>query len=190
MSLNIVNKCLPLLGSKAVNSIQDSEWAEVINALVPSMYNYLLDVHLWSWAVDYKTLNRLSVNSNPKYKYAYELPNNFLRMIKVYYANSEFPNYKSYENDFQIKGNKLYSNKDYITVEYIISNYDVDLTPESFKLALAYKISAEVCVSLMNNATLFPHFEQKAQLEISTSIDLDSTNNGQLRGFDYPITYI
>lgn len=190
MSLNIVNLCLPLMGAEKVNMVQDSDWAKVINAIVPSMYSYLLEEHTWSWAVDYKTLNRLSTNDNPKYKYAYELPNNFLRIIRVYYANSTYPKYKTYENDFQLKGNILYSNKDYITIEYIVSNYNLDITPQTFKLALAYKILSEVSASLMNNPTLLQHYSQRASIEIGNAINIDSTNNGKLQSFDFPIRYV
>lgn len=190
MSLNIVNLCLPLMGAEKVNSIQDDDWAKVINAIVPSMYSYLLEEHTWSWAIYYRTLNRLSTNDNPKYKYAYEIPNNFLRIIRVYYANSQYPNYNTYENEYQIKGNTLYSDREYITIEYLIGNYNVDSTPQTFKLALAYKILSEVSASLMNNPSLLQHYTQRAAIEISNAISIDATNNGNLRKFDYQQRYM
>jgi hypothetical protein len=190
MSLNIVNLCLPLMGAEKVNSVQDDDWAKVINAIVPNMYSYLLEEHTWSWSINYRTLNKLSTNDNPRYKYAYVLPNNFLRVIKVYYANSEYPNYNTYENDYKISGSTLYSNKEYITIEYTISNYNLDSTPQSFKLALAYKILSEVSASLMNNPSLLQHYTQRAAIEIGNAISIDATNNGELMKFDYPKRYI
>ena len=190
MSLQIVNIALNLMGSQSVSSVEDDAWAKVLNDAVPYYYNYLLEEHTWTWAKAFSALNQDTANDNPKYDYSYTLPSNLLRMMNAYYANTTSPNYATRETDYEIINNKLYSNRDYITVEYIVSNFDVELTPQSFKLALAYKILSEISASLMNDPTKLELYTRRAAIEINNAISIDATNNGKIQRFRYPIRYV
>lgn len=175
MSLLIVNIVLPLLGSETTQDIESNEWAKVINATVNTRYLSILKRNKWNFAKKIIKLNQLSSNDNPKFRFAFNLPSNFVREVNVYFNED----YKSPVYDYQIIRGTLYGDSKTVYIEYIQSNVNVDTTDENFKLALAYDIIINI-PQLYNDKTMLQYYIQRARDTYNEAVAIDNSNIGML----------
>lgn len=185
MSLLITNKCLSLLGAEPVTSIADSEWAKVINPTVPSFFANLLEEYEWVFSIKFATLLQNVINTNPRYDFSFALPSDFVRIKEVYETDAfDAPLFR-----YATNSQDLFATIDKITIAYVSGNVDVDLTAESFKLALAYKIIANLNARLLNNTNLVTYYEKMEEKFYNKAVSLDNTNRGLLRQLTQPRRY-
>jgi len=176
LSLIITNKCLTLLGAEPVASVTDSEWGIIINATVPGFYLNLLQKYDWSFSILFSELIQNTVSANPRYDFSFAIPSDFIRIKQVYETDSfESPLFR-----YTIDGANLYAKFDRITINYVSDGFDVDKTPESFKLALAYRILANLNARLLNDPQLIEYYERMDLTHFNEAVNLDNTNRGLL----------
>lgn len=181
MSLLITNRCLNLMGAKSVANINDTEWSLVINSLVGSFYSLMLEEYNWLFATKFLELAKNTVNANPSYEFSYGLPSDFIRILTVYHADNSTPlPYTIEEWEYTIDTDNLYISAEPITISYTSSTTSIDNTAESFKLALSYRIIANVGASLTNNPTLVKYYQEMAIQTFNKAVNTDNSNKGKL----------
>jgi len=182
VSLLITNKCLNLLGAEPVAAVADSDWAVVINAAVNTFYLNLLQKYEWGFSIKFSELTENLVNTNPRYDTSFALPSDFIRIKEVYETDAFDSPLFRYTTD----AINLYAKVGRITINYVSESFNVDLTPESFKLALAYKIINNLNARLLNDANLVVYYEKMDIKFFDEAVSLDNTNRGLLPQMSEP----
>jgi hypothetical protein len=186
MSLLITNKILGLLGAPSTSSIESNQWAVVINPLVNTFYHQLLEKNNWSFAFKYKTLTKNTTSDNPKFLHSYTKPSDFVRIVQLYETDSyDNPIYK-YTTD----NSNFYTDLKDVTIKYITNSIDVDTTSETFKLAVAYRVIANINANLLNNTNMVQYFSSMDKLQTAEAIGADFTSRGEIQKFKKQRVYL
>lgn len=140
--LAIVNSALRTLGALSISSItdDDDENARRMNAVYDPCLKALLRSHPWSFNKKEITLSQITTEPVlDDYLYIYNLPSDFIRLNKT----SVEPDYSH-----KIKGRKLYSNANSISIEYGYFCTDANQFDAAFAEALSAKLAAELAYSI------------------------------------------
>jgi hypothetical protein len=166
--VEIINTALRGLGAVSIAArTEDSENARKMNAVYDIFLKSLLRIHPWSFAKKETTLSRLT--DSPvldDYIYIYSLPSDFVRLNKT----SVEPSYSH-----KIKGRKLYSNADSISIEYVYFNDDPSTYDDMFVDAFAARLAAELCYAITRDKDMVKIKWQ----EYASKLRLAQSQNGQ-----------
>ena len=146
-AITLCSKALIKIGAKSITSFEeDTAEAEVANQLYEPTLQNLLASYPWRFALTQKTLARLAENPISDYQYAYQLPNDCVRVLSAgQYVKSSGLNYK-------IVGQKLYTNAATAILNYI-HRPEENTFPTFFVDALVGKLAAEFCLPLTENSS-------------------------------------
>ncbi len=144
--IDIANLALSRLTDNSITSFSDdSIEARKINSCFGILKNSLLESADWSFASKVLTLNKISGEEPIEFRYIYQLPADYLRLVKYTVNASE--SVKSYSSfiDFEasgffIHGDQLLTDVDNLVIKYISST--VNQYSNTFGMALASHISA------------------------------------------------
>ena len=132
--VEICNQALSACGASTISQLSDdSQEARLCNLhYIPVLYA-LLRRHNWNFAMKRKELT-LSTNIVPGFASTFQLPDDFLKAVVV--SNSRHP--------YKIMEDKLVTNFNAVTLEYVaqaldVSKYDA-LFVEAFSMALAARM--------------------------------------------------
>lgn len=140
-NVDIANAALRELGANPIALMtEDSESARKVNSVYEIYLRALLRVHPWSFAKKETALSLLSETPELEdYLYVFSLPPDFIRLNKT----SVEPDYSH-----KIKGRKLYSNSNIISIEYGYYNTDPSSYDDMFVEAFAARIAAGLCYAI------------------------------------------
>ena len=111
--VSLASNALLLLGHRAIASFTESDsGAEVASNLFEHSYRAVLSSHRWRFATKQARLSRLTASPQSVYSYQFQLPSDMVYLIRAIGVE----NYEIYEE-------KLYSNSNDVSIEYI---YDID----------------------------------------------------------------
>jgi hypothetical protein len=166
--VEIINTALRGLGAVSIASAtEDKENARKMNAIYDIYLRALLRVHPWSFAKKETTLSQLTDTPVLEdYTYIYSLPSDFVRLNKT----SVEPDYSH-----KIKGKKLYSNSNTISIEYIYFNEDSASYDDMFVDAFAARLAAELCYAITRDKDMVKIKWQ----EYASKLRLAQSQNGQ-----------
>jgi hypothetical protein len=147
MSLNetkICNMALGRIGAKRINDYDDASERATEAILCRLHYettrDSLLRSHWWRFARSRATLSRNTTDPDFEYSYAYDLPNDFLRMKKPYESDGVSELLYTYS----LEGKQLLSNETTMQIQYIRKVNDANefdpLFVEVLVLQLALKM--------------------------------------------------
>lgn len=143
--VDICNSALAAVGSKAIVSLSDnSERARVLLTVYNSSRQSLLRMHPWNFAMKQATLAILSGVTPFEFGYAYELPADCLRLVRVYQGQSRY----------EVLGRAVYSNDDQMRVYYVSDITDSTQFDTVFIECLTLKIASDIAYSITQNLTL------------------------------------
>lgn len=132
-----------LVGSPTLNSLTDgSSRANTAAALYDSTYESLLTTNRWRFAHARLVLSKLVTAPLHTYSNAFQLPSDYLM------AESVYP-----RGDYEIYGDKLYSNLDSVTLDYLSKPVETKL-PAYFQKVLEYRLAVELCIPITENRAL------------------------------------
>jgi hypothetical protein len=145
--ISICTNALIKIGANSISSFEDgTAEAEVSFNLYPIVKNGLLSAYPWSFATCTKDLARCSEEPIADYKYSYQLPSDFLRVISAGMGNS------SRGIEYKIVGNKLYTNHSSVVLKYIYSPREEDLPPYFIESLIA-KLASEFCIPITESTS-------------------------------------
>tara|TARA_R110002074_G_scaffold251376_2_gene422914 strand:- start:5579 stop:6163 length:585 start_codon:yes stop_codon:yes gene_type:complete len=185
--IQIINRVYNLLGRNHQDSSISDAWGQIISNTIDAKLKVILESNTWSFAIKYSSLARVSTTTNPTFTYSYNLPNDCFKVIEPYVptVNDSLDSVSIPLSpiDYEILGNKLYTNELSILIKYKVGSVDIIELPQSFIDALAYLSASELSMNLLENAQLSSMFAQTYQryLFISRSNDVQ---NGRTRRFN------
>jgi len=170
-AITLCSKALIKIGAKSITSFEEetAESEVALQLYEPTLQN-LLASYPWRFALTQKTLARLTEKPVSDYQYAYQLPNDCVRVL------SAGVNVKSSGLNYKIVGQKLYSNAASVVLNYI-RRPEENTFPPFFVDALVGKLAAEFCLPLTESTTRTDYVKKMSETSIATARLVDSQQN-------------
>lgn len=141
------------LGCETITALDDGTTeATVMNAIYEQEKNSLLCAYNWRFCTFTVELARLKEMPKVDYKYAYQLPNDFLIVKSVTEG--------SYDRDFGIVKNSIVTDAESPLVTYTPKMFDHEL-PDYFTGVLADRLAAVSAIALTGGSTTIASYYQK-----------------------------
>jgi len=167
-AISLCSRALVKLGAADIASFNEATTeAQVAAQLYAPVLEGLLAQYPWRFALTQATLNRLSATPTADYQYAYQLPNDVIRILSA--GNG----YKSSGINYKIVQNQLYTNAEHVVISYI-SRPQEENFPPFFVSALIAKLAAEFCLPLTESTTRTDYMKGLAEEEIKAAKLADS----------------
>ncbi|MDD4556772.1 MAG: hypothetical protein PHE89_05565 [Alphaproteobacteria bacterium] len=167
-TLSICSKALFKLGVDGIVSFEEgTAEADISNNLFGLIRDGLLSSYPWSFATAQKRLPRLSENPLADYKYAYLLPNDYLRMISAGSGT------RGLGLEYRIQKNMLHTNAEEVVITYIFRPKEEDFPP-FFCDVLTTKLASEFCLPLTEDNAKANILIKRAEEEIKNARLIDS----------------
>lgn len=143
--IDIISAALVLIGDTPINSLTGNDrQQQVANALYQSVVEMELTKHRWGFARRKAQLSLTTeVPVDKEYKSIYQLPSNLLVLIKLY------PN-----TNYQILGDKVYTNLSQSLYCDYISNVDESHWPAYFVKSVQYALAVEFATSIRDSSSI------------------------------------
>ena len=175
-SITICNLALLKLGNAGIISFSDgTPQSGFCSILYQPTIDEVMRSHEWSFAKQLFTLSQLSTSPAFDWAYAYQLPNDFARLIEINTGDND-------ENDvsFEIMGHQLLTNEATANIVYIKRITDANLLEpicvELVALRLAQKLAQPLGRSTQLEQVLLGEFTKT--LEEARRIDTSTSNGG------------
>lgn len=167
--LTIANRALNLIGEPTIQDFSGSgEPTQNVNLQLPSAVEQVLAYYPFRCCRKRSSLAPVIDAPVYEYKYAYQLPVDFVRLVSVYECE-----------DFSVESDKILTDKDELNICYIAEPTSPDtLTPilqEAITVLLAYKIAK---IATMNEA-LIGRLYQEYQILITAAKKEDQAGTYQ-----------
>ncbi len=173
----ICNSALIKLGETRTTAIfpsDGSKGANLCNEQYDKMREELLRSHPWNFAGALKKLAQLSDTPAFEFDFAYQLPSDWLRVLTVH------------DNDagvgrvvYRIQGDTLLSSATAIYLRYVKDVTDANAMDALFREALAWKLAADIALSLTQSMTTMEAAQKAFLLALGTAKGTDAVE-------DYP----
>lgn len=145
--ISLCSKALLKIGASTITSFEEgTAEAEVAANLYPCIRDALLSSYPWSFAVTQVRLPRLAAAPLADYNYAYQLPNDFVRVISAGMGG------KGRGITYRIAENSLHTDMPNVILTYIFRP-DENSFPAYFSEALIAKLSFEFCIPLTESTS-------------------------------------
>lgn len=176
--VKICNAALVMVGSDGViNSFSDNTVeASLASNVYEDTRDTLLQYHPWRFSLKQVDLGgNLVTDPLFKWKKQYQLPADLLRIIQL-----------ENEEDYEIYGNKLYTNTDTCRIIYQYKVLESQM-PSYFVRALHFHLARIFAISLQEDVNKMQLFEQAADKETkrARSIDSQQQPNSQIASRNY-----
>lgn len=175
-SIEICSRALVLLGTTPIASFDDpGAGAQVSNLLYESTLKSLIASHRWNFTKKKAILSKLVAAPLNTYNYQYQLPSDYLTMVKT-----------ADDSSYEIQGDKLLSDRDSLEIDYIYRPNET-LFPPLFTETLEFYLAAKFAVPVTDsktNAELYLGF-YNTQIKKAKAVDSQSVPTYQLNQTDY-----
>lgn len=166
-SVTICNYALLMLGIPAITSLDDpNNNARLCRSFYPQLRDRVLRDHTWSFATAYCTLQRIEADGIPGYQFAYSLPADVLRVIRL-----------ADDSEYRRIGDTLYANSGSPVLEYVRQVADPNEFDPVFVEALQYLLAAEIGMASTRDAGLISMYRQEYNQRLAVARSIDSQEN-------------
>lgn len=146
---DIANRALSLLGEAAIPSIEgNSPAARTIRLHFAATRDSLLRSHRWNFARKRAALSRLSEAPAFGYAYAYQLPDDCLRVLSLNEGDSS-----DLGDDFELEGDQLLTDAEAAKIVYVRRVTDATKFDALFVEAFVLKLAIACCLEITQSTT-------------------------------------
>ena len=166
--IDLCSRALVKLGAQAISSFDEATAeAKVCAQLYEPTLESLLSAYPWRFALGKVELARLVSSPSADYKYAYQLPNDCVRVLSAGYGT------KSHGIQYKMVHNTLQTNAERVMISYI-ARPEEDAFPPFFSNALIARLAAEFSLPLTESTTRTDYMYQRADEEFQAAKLTDS----------------
>jgi len=163
-SIDLASNALLLIGEETISSFTDDTTAALVAAnLYAPTYEGLLTQHPWRFASTKAQLARLVEAPINQWKYAFQLPSDFLVAQHVDKGN----------DNFQIYADKLYTDQPTMILDYTYKP-DESYLPAYFTELLEYKLASIFAIPITESATKADYYTSIANTQLTKAKTIDS----------------
>jgi len=173
--VEIVNSALNLLGASTITALtDDSKNARICNQRYEPIRNRIFRSHPCNCLLKRVQLAQDTTAPVVEYAYAYTLPSDCLRVLKLHTGALD-----SIEADikYNIEGRKLVTDEATVYILYVALITDPNQYDTYLQEALAAQLAADIAYGITNNATLAKYYQEQADERLREARFIDATEN-------------
>ena len=173
--VNMCNSALNLLGASTISSLtEDTKNARLCNQRYEPIRDRVFRSHNWNCLIKRVQLAQDSTAPVVEYSYAYTLPTDCLRVLKIH--NGSTDSIKS-ALDYKIEGRKVVTDETTIYLVYIALITDPNEFDSYLREAISHQLAADICYAITNNSTLANNYMTRADERLREARFIDATEN-------------
>lgn len=162
---DICNSALAKVGAERITSLSDeNERARLCKEQYPKVRDALLASHPWNFAIERKALAVSPDEPVYGFTYKFQLPADCFRVLEVW----------SNEEDWQREGDYIVTDSADISIKYIKKIESTAKYSATFAEALAAKLAADICYSLVQSTTLKQALIDEAKMAVREARSYDA----------------
>lgn len=162
---DICNSALIKVGAERIISLNDeTEAARLCKEQYPKMRDELLRSHPWNFAIDRKALAADPIAPVYGFSNRFQIPGDYLRVLDVWTNRCTW----------QREGEFILTDSGDVSIRYIKKITDVSKYDANFAEALAAKLAADICYSLVQTSSLKELLLKEAEMKLRTARSFDA----------------
>ena len=174
-TVDMCNSALNLLGASTISSLtEDTKNARLCNQRFEPIRDRVFRSHNWNCLIKRVQLAQDSTAPVVEYSYAYTLPTDCLRVLKIH--NGSTDSIKS-ALDYKIEGRKVVTDETTIYLVYIALITDPNEFDCYLREAISHQLAADICYAITNNSTLANNYMTRADERLREARFIDATEN-------------
>ena len=173
--VDICNSSLNLLGASTISALtEDTKNARLCNQRYEPVRNRVFRSHNWNCLVKRVELAQNSTAPVMEYSYAYALPSDCLRVLRIYNGTTN-----SIESDleYKIEGKNVITNQTTVWLVYTSLDTDPNNYDAYLRESISHQLGADLAYAITNNATLAKNLMARADERLREARFIDSTEN-------------
>ena len=173
--VNMCNSALNLIGASTISALtEDTKNARLCNQRYEPVRNRVFRSHNWNCLIKRVQLAQNSTAPVIEYSYAYALPSDCLRVLKIHNATTD----SVVSNlDYKIEGKNIVTDETTVYVVYIALDTDPNNYDAYLREAISHQLAADICYAITNNATLANNYMARADERLREARFIDATEN-------------
>ncbi|MBR1545113.1 MAG: hypothetical protein IJ638_04175 [Alphaproteobacteria bacterium] len=161
-NIELCSKALNKIGANSITSFEDGTVeSEICESIYLELKHKLLCLYEWSFAIKTASLVMSNEENRYGYNYAFILPVDFLRAVKIVSGAK-----------YKIAGSYLFCDDDKVELEYISDVEEASFSP-LFVSSFIYLMAAELSISLLNDTSKYALFYRLFNSEIKNAKSID-----------------
>ena len=173
--VNICNSALNLLGASTISALtDDSKNARLCNQRYEPIRNRVFRSHAWNCLHKRVQLAQNSTAPVVEYTYAYALPSDCLRVLKVHNGTTDSI---ASAIDYKLEGRNIVTDEGTIYLIYIALITDPNEYDVYLQESISHQLAADIAYAVTNNATLANNYMTRADERLREARFIDATEN-------------
>ena len=173
--VNMCNSALNLLGASTISALtDDTKNARLCNQRYEPVRNRVFRSHAWNCLHKRVQLAQNSTAPVVEYDYAYLLPSDCLRVLKIHNGTTDSI---ATSLDYKLEGRNIVTDIDTIFLIYIALDTDPNNYDTYLRESISHQLAADICYAITNNATLANNYMTRADERLREARFIDATEN-------------
>jgi hypothetical protein len=173
--VNICNSALNLLGASTISALtDDSKNARLCNQRYESVRDRVFRGHAWNCLHKRLQLAQNSTAPVIEYTYAYALPSDCLRVLKIHNGTTDSI---ASDIDYKLEGRNIVTDQGTVYLIYIAKDTDPNNYDTYLQESISHQLAADLCYAITNNATLANNYMARADERLREARFIDATEN-------------
>ena len=174
-TVDICNSALNLLGASTISALtEDSKNARLCNQRYEPVRNRVFRSHAWNCLHKRVQLAQNSTAPVVEYSYAYALPSDCLRVLKIHNGTTDSI---ASSLDYKLEGRNIVSDEGTIYLIYIALDTDPNNYDTYLQESISHQLAADIAYAVTNNATLANNYMTRADERLREARFIDATEN-------------
>jgi hypothetical protein len=174
-AVDIANSALNLLGASTISAFtDDSKNARLINQRYEPVRNRVFRSHAWNCLHKRVQLAQNSTAPVVEYTYAYALPSDCLRVLKIHNGTTDSI---ASNIDYKLEGRNIVTDEGTVFIIYIALDTDPNNYDTYLQESIAHQLAADLAYAVTNNATLADKYMTRADERLREARFIDATEN-------------
>ena len=173
--VDMCNSALNLLGASTISALtDDSKNARLCNQRYEPVRNRVFRSHAWNCLHKRVQLAQNSTAPVIEYTYAYALPSDCLRVLKVHNGTTDSI---ASSIDYKLEGKNIVTDEGTIYLIYIALDTDPNNYDTYLQESISHQLAADLAYAITNNATLADKYMVRADERLREARFVDATEN-------------
>ena len=173
--VDMCNSALNLLGASTISALtDDSKNARLCNQRYEPIRNRVFRSHAWNCLHKRVQLAQNSTAPVVEYTYAYALPSDCLRVLKVHNGTTDSI---ASAIDYKLEGRNIVTDEGTIYLIYIALVTDPNEYDVYLQESISHQLAADIAYAVTNNATLANNYMTRADERLREARFIDATEN-------------
>ena len=174
-AVDIANSALNLLGASTISAFtDDSKNARLINQRYEPVRNRVFRSHAWNCLHKRVQLAQNSTAPVVEYTYAYALPSDCLRVLKIHNGTTDSI---ASNIDYKLEGRNIVTDEGTVFIIYIALDTDPNNYDTYLQESISHQLAADLAYAVTNNATLADKYMTRADERLREARFIDATEN-------------